>query len=155
MTIIPPFKLWVRESELIMLPGSFIYHISPHHSRALINIQGLEARGADRGQAMCRRREHKDKTPRFIYAAWWFVTTQGDECLLETRGISSVIMEHLNWFCSDFHLCSPDLLCSCKKKSAFMMALSWLEKTKQWYDEMFYFLFSCQSAIHRRASEGI
>lgn len=92
-----------------------IYHISPHHSRTPINIQGLEARGVDRGQAMCKRREHKDKTPRFIYAAWRFVTTLWDKCLLEARGISSVIMENINWFCNDFHLCSPDLLCISKK----------------------------------------
>lgn len=101
---------------------------------------------------MCRR-ENKDKTPRFIYAAWRFATTQGDECLLEARGISSVIMEHINWFCSDFHLCSPELLCSSKKQCSFMMALSWLEETKQWDDEKFYFLFCCQSDMHWQAGK--
>lgn len=152
---IPPPKLgWVRE---LADHGYWllIYHISPHHSGALINIQGLEARGADRGQAMCRRREHKDKTPRLIYAAWRFVTTPGNKCSLDAWGISSVFMEHINWFCSDFHLCSFELLCSCKKQSSFMMALSWLEKTKQWEDEKFYFLFSCQSDMHWQVSKGI
>lgn len=117
-----------------------IYHISPHHSRTPINIQGLEARGVDRGQAMCKRREHKDKTPRFIYAAWRFVTTLGDKCLLEARGISSVIMANINWFCNDFHLCSPDCV-SVKKQSSFMMALSWLElkknKAMRWWEALF------------------
>lgn len=80
---------------------------------------------------MCRRKEHKDKTPRFIYAAWRFVATQGDKCLLEAQRISSVIMEHINWFCNDFHLCGPDLLCISRKQSSFMMALSWLELKKQ------------------------
>lgn len=134
-----------------------IYHISPHHSGTPINIQGLEAWGLDRGQAMCKRREHKDKPPRFINAAWRFVTTLGDKCLLEARGISSVIMEHINWFCNDFHLCSPNLLCISKKQSSFMMALSWLElkKTKQWDDEKLYFLFTRKSDRYRPESKGI
>lgn len=134
-----------------------IYHISPHHSRTPINIQGLEARAVDRGQTMCKRREHKDKTPRFIYAAWRFVTTLRDKCLLEARGISSVIMERIDWFCNDFHLCSPDLLCISKRQSSFMMALSWLElkKTKQWDDENLYFLFTRQSDMNNPVRKGI
>lgn len=36
-----------------------------------------------------------------------------------------------------------------------MIALSWLEKTKQRDDEKFYFLFCCQSDMHWQASEGI
>lgn len=148
-----PFKLgWEREwaGHGYWL---LIYHISPQHSGAPINIRGLEARGADRGRALCRRRGHKDKTPRFIYAAWRRVTTPGNECCLDARGISSVFMERINWFCSDFHLCSPELLCSCTTQSSFMMALSWLEKTKQWDDEKFYF-FNLLSQWYALASEA-
>lgn len=98
---------------------------------------------------MCRRREHKDKMPGFIYAAWRFVTTQGDKCLLEAQGISSVIMEHINWFCSDFRLYSPDLLCISEKQSSFMMPLSWLElknKAMRWWEALFLILLSKRQA---------
>lgn len=152
---LPPPPLSLGEREWAHHGCRFLIYIVP-----LLAIAGPQSISRDLKQegqtedTLCVGGEHKDKTPRFIYAAWRFVTTQGDECLLEARGISSVIMEHINWFCSDFHLCRPELLCSCKKQSSFMMALSWLEKTKQRDDEKFYSLFCCQSDMHWQVSEG-
>lgn len=95
-----------------------IYLIPAHSSRVPINIQGLGAREGDRGQVWWEARGEWESTRTEqsveIYLCCLMVCghTQGDKCLWETLGISSVIMEQVNWFCNDFHLCTILTCCA-------------------------------------------
>lgn len=106
-------SLHVRVNEGAVHGHWLLIYLAPAPSgRVPINIQGLGAREGGRGQGFWREAEGERESARTeqtveIYLSCLSVcgNTQGDKCLWEASGISSVTMEHVNWFCNDFHLC--------------------------------------------------
>lgn len=59
--------------------------------------------------------------------------TQGDKYLWEAWGISSVIMEHVNWFCNVFHQCIILTCCVWVRSNLWSWWHSWrIGIRKQW-----------------------
>lgn len=108
--IILPFMLgWVR--ELFMATDSlFILSLlTPVGSQSISRDLERERETEDKSSGERQGREStRTEQSVEIYLCCLSVCghTQGDECLWEASGISTVIMERVNWFCNDFHLCA-------------------------------------------------
>lgn len=109
MIILPFMSLWVRE---LFMATDFLFILpllplvgSQSISRDLKRERETEDKSSGERQMGSESARTEQNVEIYLCCLSVCGHIQGDKCLREASGISSVIMEHVNWFCNDFHLC--------------------------------------------------
>lgn len=156
--IILPFMLgWMR--ELFMATDSlFILSLLPPVGSQSIS-RDLERERETEDKSSEKRKRGRERESTRTECEDLFVLpvcghTQGDKCLWEGSGISSVIMEHDNWFRNDFHFCT--ILTGCILVGSNLSLWWYLQLIAIWKQGnenltvigKRYFSFCFQNAVH-------